>query len=57
LANGLWELFLSIHLIYNALVFIPMVVAMYYHVYPPVRDAMKMTCTCAHQRAPVSKAA
>jgi hypothetical protein len=30
---------------------------MYYHVYPPARDALKMMCTCAHNHAPVAAAA
>jgi len=53
----IWIPRIELHLIYNALVFAPMVVAMYYHVYPPARDAVKMMCTCAHHRAPISKAA
>ena len=44
----IWIPRIELHLIYNTLVFIPMVVAMYYHVYPPARDAVKMMCTCAH---------
>ena len=54
----IWIPRIELHLIYNMLVFIPMVVAMYYHVYPPARDAVKMMCTCAHRhRAPVAVAA
>jgi len=53
----IWIPRIELHLIYNALVFIPMVVAMYYHVYPSARDAVKATCTCAHDRAPFSAAA
>jgi hypothetical protein len=53
----IWIPRIELHLIYNTLVFIPMVVAMYYHVYPPARDAVKMVCTCAHHRAPVAAAA
>lgn len=36
---------IELHLIYNTLVFIPMVVAMYRHLYPPARDAVKMVYT------------
>jgi len=43
--------------LYNTLVFIPMVFAMYYHVYPPARDAVKMMCTCAHHHPQVKAAA
>jgi hypothetical protein len=54
----IWVPRIELHLIYNALVFIPMLVAMYYHVYPPARDTEKAACTCAHHhRAPLSEAA
>jgi len=38
---------LELHLVYNTLVFIPMVVAMYYHVFPDGHDAAGMRCSCA----------
>jgi hypothetical protein len=48
----IWIPRIELHLIYNMLVFIPMVVAMYYHAYPPVRDTVKAVCSCArHRRA------
>ena len=53
----IWIPRIELHLIYNTLVFIPMVVAMYYHVFPPARDAVKMVCACAHHREPVAAAA
>ena len=53
----IWIPRIELHLIYNALVFIPMVVAMYYHVYPSARDAVKATCTCAHHRPSLPAAA
>jgi hypothetical protein len=37
----------ELHLIYNTIVFIPMVVAMYYHMFPPPEEAAEMQCTCA----------
>ena len=37
----------ELHLIYNSLVFIPMVIAMYYHMFPSREDAAQMTCSCA----------
>ena len=37
----------ELHLLYNALVFIPMVVAMALHVRPPKEDLGKMVCSCA----------
>ena len=32
-------------------------VGMYYHMYPPAQDAVKMMCTCARHPAPVAAAA
>jgi hypothetical protein len=53
----IWMPRIELHLIYNALVFVPMVAAMYYHVYPPARDAVTMVCTCARHRVPTAVAA
>jgi hypothetical protein len=53
----IWIPRIELHLIYNALVFIPMVFAMYYHVYPPSRDAVKATCACARRQAQLATAA
>lgn len=53
----IWFPRIELHLFYNTIVFIPMVVAMYYHVYPPAREAVKMMCTCARHRDPLSAAA
>lgn len=36
----------EIHLFYNAIVFIPMVIAMYYHMFPPQGEE-HAACTCA----------
>lgn len=47
----IWIPRIELHLIYNALVFIPMVVAMYYHMYPPADETAKPTCTCARHSA------
>ena len=45
----LWVARPELHLIYNAAVFIPMVVAMFYHKYPPRKERMayQPVCTCA----------
>lgn len=53
----IWFPRIELHLFYNAIVFIPMVVAMYYHVYPPVKDMATMVCSCARHRAPLARAA
>lgn len=48
----------ELHLFYNAIVFIPMVIAMYYHMYPPKSEA-PIACTCSRRdrivRAPQHK--
>lgn len=44
----------EIHLFYNAVVFVPMVIGMYYHMFPPAGEAASASCTCAlrhHQQA------
>ncbi|MGI9076020.1 MAG: hypothetical protein ACR2G6_01680 [Gemmatimonadaceae bacterium] len=52
----IWIPRIELHLVYNVLVFIPMVVAMYYHVYPPARDTVKAMCSCARHRARLTAA-
>lgn len=46
----LWIPRVELHLIYNTLVFVPMVIAMYYHLFPPA-TATQPRCTCAWHRA------
>ena len=43
----------ELHLFYNAIVFIPMVIAMYYHMFPP-KGEEQAACSCAlrHERMP-----
>jgi hypothetical protein len=43
----IWIPRVELHLIYNTLVFIPMVIAMYYHMFPPAAEETQMRCTCA----------
>ena len=45
----LWVPRVELHLFYNTIVFIPMVVAMYFHMFPPVATG-RATCTCAWHR-------
>lgn len=45
----LWVPRVELHLFYNTIVFIPMVVAMYYHMFPS-RQAAHPGCTCAWDR-------
>ena len=41
-----WVPRVELHLFYNTIVFIPMVVAMYYHMFPTMSDARAQKCTC-----------
>jgi hypothetical protein len=43
----IWIPRVELHLFYNTIVFIPMVVAMYYHMFPPVGEVQHAKCTCA----------
>lgn len=43
----LWIPRLELHLFYNTIVFIPMAVAMYYHLLPPPADRHHSRCSCA----------
>ncbi len=45
----LWIPRVELHLIYNSIVFIPMVIGMYFHMFPPSGDAVHMRCSCAFQ--------
>jgi hypothetical protein len=47
----------ELHLFYNTVVFIPMVIAMYYHVFPPVDQKEGASCTCAWHRDELPKTA
>jgi hypothetical protein len=44
----LWIPRVELHLFYNTVVFVPMMVAMYFHLFPP--DAKRQQCTCAGHR-------
>ncbi|HUK36351.1 MAG TPA: hypothetical protein VLV86_20685 [Vicinamibacterales bacterium] len=37
----------ELHLFYNTIVFIPMVVAMYYHLFPPASETSEPQCRCS----------
>jgi hypothetical protein len=49
--NAGWLLFLvrrvEVHLFYNTIVTLPMIVAMYYHLFPSPEEAARMHCSCA----------
>jgi hypothetical protein len=46
----LWVPRVELHLFYNTIVFIPMVIGMYYHMFPPPVAARQQKCTCAWDR-------
>jgi hypothetical protein len=46
----LWVPRVELHLFYNTIVFIPMMVAMYFHMFPPPAAARQQQCTCAWDR-------
>jgi hypothetical protein len=43
----LWIPRVELHLFYNTIVFIPMAIAMYYHMFPSAGEAAHQSCTCA----------
>lgn len=47
----LWVPRVELHLFYNTIVFIPMVIGMYYHVFPPATERTRPRCTCAFAEA------
>jgi hypothetical protein len=40
----------ELHLFYNSIVFIPMVIAMYYHMFPPLGEAQHAACSCSWRK-------
>lgn len=42
----------ELHLFYNSVVFVPMVVGMAYHLWPSASEAARATCSCAPHRRP-----
>lgn len=38
---------IEVHMIYNTLVFVPMVIGMYFHLFPTKVERTKMQCSCA----------
>jgi hypothetical protein len=45
-----WVPRVELHMFYNTIVFIPMVIAMYYHLFPPATETVRPRCTCAWDR-------
>jgi len=54
----LWFPRVELHLAYNTIVFIPMAIGMYYHMFPPAGERQRAKCTCAwHRHDEVASAA
>ncbi len=47
----LWVPRVELHLFYNTIVFIPMAIAMYYHLFPPAEEHSRPRCACAAHAA------
>jgi hypothetical protein len=48
----LWVPRVELHLFYNTIVFVPMIVGMYYHLFPPETETVRPQCSCAwHSRS------
>lgn len=43
----------ELHLIYNTLVFIPMIIGMYYHMFPSAEEEQHAKCSCAWHPRPL----
>jgi len=52
----LWVPRVELHLFYNTIVFVPMVIAMYYHMFPTRSEAATQQCTCNWDRGLTSPA-
>jgi hypothetical protein len=53
----LWLPRVELHLFYNTVVFVPMVIGMYYHVFPPAGERATFQCACAWDAARRGEAA
>jgi hypothetical protein len=47
----LWIPRVELHLFYNSIVFVPMVLGMYYHMFPPKEEERRPACTCRWEAA------
>jgi hypothetical protein len=47
----------ELHLFYNSVVFIPMVIGVYYHMFPPKNETERAACTCVWNRSSASQCA
>ncbi|WFE24833.1 hypothetical protein O7623_15440 [Solwaraspora sp. WMMD791] len=47
----------ELHLFYNSVVFVPMLIAMYLHLRPNATERQQMSCSCAGHRTPAQRLA
>jgi hypothetical protein len=47
----LWIPRVELHLLYNTIVFVPMMLAVYHHMFPSASEPVRRTCTCARHTA------
>jgi hypothetical protein len=52
----LWIPRVELHLFYNTIVFVPMLIAMYYHMFPTAREVSGQACSCAWYVRPAAAA-
>jgi hypothetical protein len=50
----LWIPRVELHFFYNAIVFVPMLIAMYYHMFPPAPARQQCTCAWHSRQAPAA---
>jgi hypothetical protein len=50
----LWIPRVELHLFYNTIVFVPMVIAMYYHMFPPPDEEAHAGCSCSYLKGPAA---
>jgi len=50
----LWLPRVELHLFYNTVVFVPMVIGMYFHMFPPAEETERMACSCAWHPRPAA---
>jgi hypothetical protein len=53
----IWIPRIELHLFYNFIVFTPMVIAMYFHMYPSATEVPSIACSCARHRDRLIQAA
>jgi hypothetical protein len=46
----------ELHLFYNSVVFVPMIIGVFYHMYPPAKEVLASTCSCARRSTKVKEA-